>query len=123
MALVRTVASVFYNEFEDGRPFWVDFLGFAVVHQDEGICVLQRDGVKFCLLRDQEYVAAPPPLYRIEVDDIQAVWADIQTRHPERRFEHPRFVEGPELREWGCWEFAVKDEQACLVFQQWTTQD
>ncbi|MEM1209846.1 MAG: hypothetical protein AAGI54_11315 [Planctomycetota bacterium] len=122
MRFLRTAASVQYTDAQRGKPFFVDYLGFSISHEGDGLVVVVRDEVPFMLETNAEYAAQLSPLTRIHVDDIQALWAELASKPTHEDFTHPRFPNGPELREWGAWEFAVQDEGVCLVFQQWDTE-
>ncbi|MEM6331824.1 MAG: hypothetical protein AAF823_00605 [Planctomycetota bacterium] len=120
MPLKRTVASVQYDNAADGKPFFVDHLGFVVVHEDPTLCVVTRDTVTFMLETNADYAAQLAPLVRVEVDDIHTFWAELAAKPTHADFAHERFPDGPELRPWGAHEFAAHDQGACIVFQQWT---
>eukprot|EP00295_Goniomonas_pacifica_P047472 CAMPEP_0175912268 /NCGR_PEP_ID=MMETSP0108-20121206/8632_1 /TAXON_ID=195067 ORGANISM="Goniomonas pacifica, Strain CCMP1869" /NCGR_SAMPLE_ID=MMETSP0108 /ASSEMBLY_ACC=CAM_ASM_000204 /LENGTH=133 /DNA_ID=CAMNT_0017234561 /DNA_START=6 /DNA_END=407 /DNA_ORIENTATION=+ len=119
MKLTRQVSSVFYQDLAAAKQFWVDYLQFLVVHEEEQLCVVQRDAVAFHLMVGPNYTKDLEPLVRIETDDIKAVWDDLQKRDAQGKYKHARFPDGPERRPWGAQEFAVGDEKVCLVFQQW----
>ncbi|GHC11698.1 hypothetical protein [Cerasicoccus arenae] len=113
-----------YTDLAQPKEFFIDFMGFKVIHEEPDFCVVQRDGVKFCLHIDEEYSKNLAPLFRIETDDIQAVWQELLAKDPTKSRIHPRFKDGPELRPWSAWEFAVGwGDHVCLVFQEWTNKD
>lgn len=121
MKLLRFNPSFQYKNSDEALPFWVAYLGFRVTH-DEGsgkLRVAQRDSVFVLLETNAEYAAQLPPLIRLEVDDIATLWQELKRKQEHDGYVHPRFVEGPELRPWGCHEFAVQDDRVCVVFQQW----
>jgi hypothetical protein len=119
MKLLKTVASVFYENLDQGKEFFINILGFHIVHEDEGLCVVTKDDVTFHISIDEEYSKILPPLYRVETDNIQELWKQIKLKDPKGKYLHDRFPNGPELRPWGAYEFAYLDSQVCLVFQQW----
>ncbi|WP_309386982.1 VOC family protein [Cerasicoccus frondis] len=116
---------IFYPDLTTAKAFFVDFIGFSILHEEPGLCVVVRDGVKFHLAIDEaEYAKNPAPLFRIETDDIQALWQELLAKDPDKKILHPRFPNGPELRPWNAWEFAAGfgEDRVCLVFQQWVTE-
>ncbi len=119
MHIIRTVPSFHYLDADEGLPFFVNYLGFRIVHQEAGLRVVERGDVRFHLETNREYASQLPPLVRVETDDIRELWAELSTNPQHHEHLHQRFRNGPELRPWNAWEFAVKDSQACIVFQQW----
>ncbi|MEM1098747.1 MAG: hypothetical protein AAGH92_08155 [Planctomycetota bacterium] len=121
MKLLRTTVGAHYHNSDDGLPYFVDYLGFEVVH-DEGpgkLHVVSRDGLCVHLATDQDYASQLAPLIRIETDDIQTLWDELSANSLHDKYVHERFVKGPELRPWNCIEFAVNDRKMCIVFQEW----
>ncbi len=56
------------------------------------------------------------PEFRLVTDDIEAVYQQIASTHPE--FLHPN-LNKITLRPWGAKEFALTDTQLGIVIQQW----
>ena len=52
----------------------------------------------------------------IVTDEIDAIYAKISASHPE--YLHPN-LSRVTLRPWGAKEFALRDHQVCIIFQQW----
>lgn len=120
MHLKRTVPSFHYNDANEGRPFFANYLGFRVVHEEGGLCVVERGDVRFHLETNKDYASQLPPLVRVETDNIRDLWAELSSKTGHPKYLHERFRNGPEMRPWNAMEFAVKDSQACIVFQQWS---
>ncbi len=121
MQLLRFLPSFQYADSDEALPFWIDYLGFRIVH-DEGpgkLHVVHRKGVSVMLETNEEYAQQLSPLIRLETDDIAALWAELKSKPEHERYVHDRWVSGPEMRPWRAQEFAVQDEGVCVVFQQW----
>ncbi|MDX1938747.1 MAG: hypothetical protein SFU21_16620 [Flavihumibacter sp.] len=56
------------------------------------------------------------PEFRLVTKNIEAVYETISKSHPQ--YLHPN-LSIVTLRPWGAKEFALRDEQVCIVFQQW----
>ena len=96
---------------------FVNCLGFTIVHQDEKLAVVERDGAKAYLVEDAEFAAKDRPEITLETDTIEELYEDIRSRRPEML--HPN---GNEISEkpWGSREFAVLDKTTvCVIFRQW----
>jgi hypothetical protein len=79
--------------------------------------VLGRDHAKLYLVEDAEFAAKDRPEVTIELDDIDAVHADVQARRPD--LLHPNLPRVTR-REWGAREFALVDATTvCVVFRDW----
>ncbi len=115
--LLRLIPKVFYADIEVGLDFFVRCLGFQVLHQDDTITVLGRDGAKLYLMQNAELAALDRPELAIETDDIAAIHAEIAARAPA--VLHPN-LPTVQRRPWGAQEFAVLDPTTvCVVFRQW----
>jgi hypothetical protein len=44
--MTRLIPKIFYARMEDGLDLFVSCLGFSVLHQDDVITVVERDGAK-----------------------------------------------------------------------------
>jgi hypothetical protein len=117
MAMLRLIPKLFYAHMEDGLDLFVDGLGFAVLHRDDTLAVVARDGAKAYLVQDADYAAKDRPEIAIETDTIDALHADIAARRPQ--LLHPNLATVQD-RPWGAREFAVRDATGvCVVFRQW----
>ena len=115
--MIRLIPKIFYVRIADGLDLFVDGLGFRVLHQDETLVVIERDGAKAYLVEDAEFAAKDRPELAIETDAIEALYDDIAGRRPD--LLHPN-VDTIRERPWGSREFAVLDRtQVCVVFRQW----
>ena len=80
MRFHNLIPKIFYDRLEDGLAFFVDALGFAVLYQDADMAVVARDGAKAYLVENAEWAAKDRPELGIEVDDIEAVHAELAAR-------------------------------------------
>jgi hypothetical protein len=116
--LINIIPQVFYEDVSVGLDLFVDGIGMEVLHRDDDLVVLARDGAKLYLVPNAELAAQDRPELGIETDDIEAIHAEISTRRPD--LLHPNLPEVT-LREWGAREFAVLDSTTvCVVFRSWT---
>lgn len=115
--LLRLIPKVFYADIEVGLDFFINGLGFQLLHRDETISVLGRDGAKVYLMENAELAALNRPELAIETDDIEGIHAEIAARAPQ--LLHPN-LPTVQRRPWGAREFAVLDPTTvCVVFRQW----
>ncbi len=119
--LKTLIPNIFYSDIEVGLRLFVKTLGFSVTHEDreaeQPLIVVERDSVKVHLVENAEYAAKDRPLFRIETDDIEAVYNEVVENNKD--YLHPNLSE-PTLRPWGCTEFAVLDETTvAVVMQEW----
>lgn len=111
------IPKVFYDRLQDGVDFFVDGLGFAILHRDGELAVVARDGAKAYLVESPEFAARDRPELAIETDDVDAIHAEISARAPQ--LLHPN-CPTVERRPWGAREFAVRDRtDVCVVFREW----
>lgn len=117
MKFKNLIPKIFYARLQDGLDFFVDGLGFQVLHQDAGMAVIARDGAKAYLVENAEWAALDRPELSIDTDQIEDVFAEITARAPQ--LLHPnsnRIAQKP----WGSREFALLDKTTvCVVFRQW----
>jgi hypothetical protein len=116
--LINIIPQVFYEDVSVGLDLFVDGIGMEVLHRDDDLVVLARDGAKLYLVPNAELAAQDRPELGIETDDIEAIHAEISARRPD--LLHPNL---PEVtpREWGAREFALLDSTSvCVVFRSWT---
>jgi hypothetical protein len=115
--LLRLIPKVFYADITVGLDLFVRCLGFEILHQDDSISVLGRDGAKVYLMQNAELAALDRPELAIETDDIAAIYNEVKARAPE--ILHPN-MPAIKRRPWGAQEFAVLDSTTvCVVFRQW----
>lgn len=115
--MLRLIPKVFFNEMSEGLDLFVNCLGFKVLHQDEDLAVVARDGAKAYIVADREYAAKDRPEIAIETDTIEELHREISEKRPEMLHPNvPRITRRPG----GALEFAVLDKTSvCIVFRQW----
>lgn len=64
-----------------GLDLFVRGLGFEVLHGDDVLTVIARDGAKACLVQNAEWAAKDRPELSIDTDDIDAVYARCPSAH------------------------------------------
>lgn len=115
--LINLIPKVFYDHLQDGLDLFVSGLGFKVLHQDDDLAVVARDGAKVYVVESPEFAAKDRPELAIETDSIDALFAEISTRAPQLLHRNGATVT---LKPWGAREFAVLDKtDVCVVFRQW----
>ncbi len=122
MKLIKTVPSIEFTDLTAPKKFFVDFLGFEIVHEEDNLCVVQRDTVRFHLGIESDYAIdvknrkTLPPLFRVETDDIESMWNELKERDPEKKY----ISNDPKMKPWGAREFGARDANDMVVlFQQW----
>lgn len=111
------IPKIFYDHLQDGLDLFVDGLGFEILHQDNELAVVAREGAKAYIVESPEYAAKDRPELAVETDDIDALYEEISQRAPH--FLHPN-ANKISLRPWGAREFAVLDKTTvCVVFREW----
>jgi hypothetical protein len=117
MALLRLIPKVFYADIQVGLDLFVRCLGFQLLHQDDAISVLGRDGAKVYLMQNAELAGLDRPELAIETDDIAAIYEEVKARAPEVLHPNSKTIQH---KPWGAQEFAVLDASTvCVVFRQW----
>ena len=115
--MLRLIPKIFYNEMAEGLDLFVNGLGFTVLHQDDTLAVVGRDGAKAYVVVSPECAALDRPEIAIETDTIDELYAEIAARRPDLLHPNSRVVT---KRPWGAREFAVLDKTTvCVVFRQW----
>lgn len=115
--LLKLIPKIFYSQMSDALDLFVDVLGFTVMHNDETLCVVARDGAKAYLVESVEFAAKDRPEIAIETDCIEALYAEISARRPQAL--HPN-LHSIKTQPWGPREFAVRDKTGvCVIFRQW----
>jgi len=111
------IPKIFYDHLQDGLEFFVDGLGFEVLHQDANLAVIARDGAKAYIVQSPEFAARDRPELGIETDHIESIYAEVSKRCPELLHPNSSTVA---LKPWGAREFAMLDKTGiCVVFREW----
>ena len=120
MNFTKLVPNIFYHDIQSGLKTFVDCLEFSIGHNEldkkAPFCVVEKNGLRVNLFQDKEFAAKDNPEFRLVTNDIEAAYKKISSSHPE--FLHPNLSKIT-LRPWGAKEFAIRDKQVCIVFQQW----
>ena len=120
MKFEKLVPSVYYASIHDGLKFFVDCLDFSIAHDEiqssEPFCVLAKDGLQLFLFENEKLAKEHNPEFRIVTKNIEAIFEKVAASHPA--FLHPN-LNKITLRPWGAKEFALRDHQVCIIFQQW----
>ena len=120
MKFSKLVPSVFYIDISDGIKLFVDCLQFTIEHKDlktaQPYCVLEKDGIRIMVFQDEQLAKEHHPELRLETDNIEEVFAEVSASFPH--LLHPN-LNKVTLRPWGAKEFALRDHQVCIIFQQW----
>ena len=118
--LKKVVPTVFYSNIDVGIDLFVNTLGFEVVHREDAdqiFIILNRDGVEIHLIQNAEYAEKDRPQLRLETDDIDSFFREVESRN--KAMLHPDLSEVTK-RPWGCSEFALLDKTlVCIVVYQW----
>ncbi len=116
----QLVPNVYYENINDGLKMFVDCLGFAIGHSElsskEPFCVLNKDGLSIYLFQHAPLAKEHNPEFRIVTKNIEEVYEKVSRSHPEYLLPNLKIVT---LRPWGAREFALRDDQVCIIFQQW----
>jgi hypothetical protein len=115
--IIRLVPKIFFDHMEDGLDLFVNCLGFTVLHQDDSLAVVGRDGARAYVVESPEYAAKDRPEIAIETDSIDQVYKEISEKRPDVLHPNlPRVTKRP----WGALEFSLLDKTGvCVVFRQW----
>lgn len=120
MTFQQLLPNIYYVNIADGLKMFVDCLGFSIGHDElksaQPFCVLSKDGLGIMLFEEAKLAAEHNPEFRLVTKNIEEVYATVSASHPE--FLHPNLKEVT-LRPWGAKEFALRDEQVCVIVQQW----
>lgn len=115
--MTRLIPKIFFNHMSEGLDLFVDCLGFKVLHQDESLAVVARDGAKAYIVESLEFAAKDRPEIAIETDTIEALYAEITARRPDMLHPNGKVIT---KKPWGAQEFAVRDKtDICIIFRQW----
>ena len=120
MHFEKLIPNVYYENIADGLKFFSDCLGFTIAHNEiasgEPFCVLEKDGLQIFLFQNAKLAKEHKPEFRLVSKNIDEVYESVSTSCLE--FLHPN-LQKVTLRPWGAKEFALRDEQVCVIIQQW----
>lgn len=120
MNFEQLVPNVYYQNIYDGLKMFVDCLGFTIGHNeiksDQPFCVLNQDGLSIYLFQHEKLAKEHNPEFRLVTKTIEAIYERVSTAHLE--YLHPN-LNKVTLRPWGAKEFALRDDQVCIIVQQW----
>jgi hypothetical protein len=120
MTFSKLVPNIFYIDISEGLKMFVDCLEFTIGHQElnsaQPFCVLEKDGLRINLFQNEQLAKEHYPEFRLVTSNIEDVYARVTTSHPH--LLHPN-LDKITLRPWGAKEFAIKDNQLGIIFQQW----
>src|SRR5918993_5370898 len=120
MNFTKLVPNIFYVDISTGLRTFVDCLQFAIAHDElkkkSPFCVLEKNGLRVNLFQDENLAKKENPEFRLVTDNIEDVYENVVSKFPE--LLHPGLPKIT-MRPWGAKEFALKDGQIGIVFQQW----
>jgi hypothetical protein len=120
MNFIKLVPNVYYLDIKDALKLFVDCLEFSIGHEElkstNPFCVIEKDGLQMLLFENKELAKEHNPEFRLVTNNIDEVFEKISSSHPE--FLHPNLSKIT-LRPWGAKEFALRDNQVCIIIQQW----
>jgi type II secretory pathway component PulJ len=120
MNFLKLVPNIFYTDISEGLKLFVDCLEFIVGHDElnsaQPFCVLEKDDLRINLFQDEQLAKEHYPEFRLVTNNIEDVYAKVSASHPQ--LLHPN-LDKVTLRPWDAKEFAIKDTQVGIIFQQW----
>lgn len=120
MNFIKLVPNVYYADIKDGLKLFIDCLEFSIGHEElkskTPFCVIEKGDLQLYLFENEELAKEHNPEFRLVTKNIEEVYEKVSTSHPE--FLHPNLKEITH-RPWGSKEFALRDEQVCIIIQQW----
>jgi hypothetical protein len=120
MNFKQLVPNVYYGNIADGLKMFSDCLGFDIGHSeinsDQPFCVLNKDGLSIYLFQHANLAKEHNPEFRLVCNNIEEVYERVSKSHPD--FLHPNLKQVT-VRPWGAKEFALRDDQVCIIFQEW----
>ena len=115
--LLRLIPNVFYRTLDEGLDLFVGGLGFRVLHRNETLAILGRDGIKVSVVANAVLAATDRPELALETDSIADECRAIGARRPD--LLHPN-LPAVTARPWGALEFALLDKTGvCVIVRQW----
>jgi len=116
----QLIPNVYYVNIANGLKMFADCLGFVIGHDEiksnQPFCVLNKDGLSIYLFEHAQLAKEHNPEFRFVTQNIDKIYEKVSGSHPE--FLHPN-LNKVTLRPWGAKEFALRDEQVCIIIQQW----
>lgn len=120
MKFEKLIPNLYYLNIKDGLKMFVDCLGFTIGHNEinsaQPFCVLNKHGLAFMLFEHEKLAKEHNPEFRFVTLNIEEVYEKVAGAFPE--FLHPN-LKSVTLRPWGAREFALRDDQVCIIIQQW----
>ena len=120
MNFTKLVPNVYYVDINDGLKLFIDCLEFSIGHEElkskNPFCVIEKGELQMYLFENKELAKEHNPEFRLVTNNIDEVYKKVSSSHPE--FLHPN-LNKVTLRPWGAKEFALRDNQVCIVIQQW----
>src|SRR5438105_13366499 len=59
--MIRLIPKIFFNRMDEGLDLFVNCLGFKVLHQDNSLAVVGKEGAKAYVVESPEYAAKDRP--------------------------------------------------------------
>ena len=120
MSFTKLVPNVYYLDIKDGLKMFIDCLEFNIGHEElkskNPFCVIEKNGLQMYLFENKELAKEHNPEFRLVTDNIEDVYKKVSSSHAG--FLHPN-LNKVTLRPWGAREFALRDNQVCIIIQQW----
>jgi hypothetical protein len=120
MNFTKLIPNVYYRDINDGLKLFIDCLEFSIGHEElkskNPFCVIEKNGLQMFLFEDKDLAKEHHPEFRLVTNGIDEVYKKVSSSHPE--FLHPNLSKVT-LRTWGAREFALRDNQVCIIVQQW----
>ena len=120
MNFTKLVTNVYYLDIKDGLKLFIDCLEFSIGHEElkskNPFCVIEKGELHMYLFENKELAKEHNPEFRLVTKSIDEVYKKVSSSHPE--FLHPN-LSIITLRPWRAKEFALRDNQVCIIIQQW----
>ena len=120
MNFTRLVPNVYYPDIKDGLKLFIDCLEFTMGHEEleseNPFCVIEKGELQMLLFENKKLAKEHNPEFRLVTNSIDEVYKKVSSSHPD--FLHPNLSKVT-LRPWGAKEFALRDNQVCIIVQQW----
>lgn len=119
MKFEKLVPSVFYGDLKKSLQLFIDCLEFNILHAEfessSPYYVIEKDGLGMLVFENAEYAEKEKLEFRIVTKNIEEIYKKVSSTHPQ--LLHPN-LNKITLRPWGAKEFALKDEQVGIIFQE-----
>jgi hypothetical protein len=120
MTFTKLAPNVYYQDIQDGLKLFIDCLEFRIGHEElkskNPFCVIEKGELQMYLFESKELAKEHNPEFRLVTKSIDEVYEKVSSSHPG--FLHPN-LNKVTLRPWGAREFALRDNQVCIIIQQW----